>query len=130
VHALLQQKPSTQKPLVHWLPTAQAAPFEARLQTIAAQPPAEQSAAIAHPFPRLHVLPRASQSTPPQSTSVSLPSLTPSVHETHVPGLLPKQSWWAQSELTLQCLTSPHGGHAGAPMKPPPPQSTSVSFPF
>jgi hypothetical protein len=65
----------------------------------------------------------ASHCAPPQSTSVSLPSFTPSPHETHVPGPEPKQMLLVQSALVPQCFVSAQGLHE-------PPQSTSVSVPF
>jgi hypothetical protein len=65
----------------------------------------------------------ASHCGPPQSISVSLPSLMPSWQETQVPGLLPKQKLLAQSTLAEQCFWSAHFAQE-------PPQSTSVSFPF
>jgi hypothetical protein len=46
------------------------------------------------------------------------------MHETHIPGALPKQLSFAQSVFCLQCFWSAHFGHAG------PPQSTSVSISF
>jgi hypothetical protein len=46
------------------------------------------------------------------------------MHETHVPGLLPKQSPFTQSAFDLQCLRSAHFGQVG------PPQSMPVSVPF
>jgi hypothetical protein len=82
------------------------------------QTPLTQSAPSSQPWPvpqSGHVL--------PQSTSVSLPFSTKSVHvgAWHVP---PLHTALAQSPLPLQIWFEPHFGH------PPPPQSTSVSVPF
>ena len=46
-----------------------------------------------------------------------------SMHDTQVPGPVPKQSLFTQSAFTAQCFVSTQGGHAV------PPQSTSVSLP-
>jgi hypothetical protein len=60
---------------------------------------------------------------PPQSTSVSVPFLTVSLHvgAWHCPAL---QTSLAQSAFTIQAADVGHDGHD------PPPQSTSVSLPF
>ena len=75
-----------------------------------------QSAAEPQPLPVPQSLLRASPCGPPQSTSVSLPSLIPSTHETQVPGPLPKHWLFAQSVLAMQCSLSAHFGHGCAPM--------------
>lgn len=54
-------------------------------QTPSAQNVLAQSVLPAHPLPGPQVLPNASQVAPPQSTSVSVPSFTPSVQETQMP---------------------------------------------
>ncbi len=75
-----------------------------------------QSAFVRQPTPNPH-----GGQLPPQSTPVSLPFCTLSVHEgaTHTP---PEQTLSLQSLPVRQPLPSAHGGHE-------PPQSTSVSFP-
>jgi hypothetical protein len=57
-----------------------------------------------HVLPVPQVLFDASHCGPPQSTSVSLPSFTPSEQDTHVPGLVPKQKEFAQSAFAMQCF--------------------------
>jgi hypothetical protein len=82
-----------------------------------------QSLALPHPLPTGQVFPSPSHCGPPQSTPVSLPSLTMSPQDTQVPGLVPKQRLFAQSPFTMQCSRSGQSGHTA------PPQSTSVSLP-
>jgi hypothetical protein len=89
-----------------------------------------QSAATVQAWFVAQVLPCASQVGPPQSVAVSLPSFSASVHDTHVPGPAPKQTLFTQSVFFAQCFLSAHAAQAGFPLKPAPPQSTSVSFPF
>jgi hypothetical protein len=93
VHALLQQKPPLQKVLA-------------------------QSVVPPHTLP----VPHAAQAPPPQSVSVSVPFLTPSVHVGWQ--TLPVQRPPAQSPLILQARPGPHF------FAQLPPQSTSVSVPF
>src|SRR6185437_17093678 len=111
-------------PLVHCEPAVHVVPLALAPHIPDTQEALLQSVPAMHPLPTLHVLPRASQFAPPQSTSVSLPSFTPSMHETQVPGPLPKQMLFTQSPFTLQCFWSGHLAQLG------PPQSTSVSPPF
>jgi hypothetical protein len=84
---------------------------------------AEQSLFVPQPLPTAQF----AVQVPPQSTSVSFPFLTPSVHvaATHLPPLehLPLAGS-AQSVFALQFLPTAHVGPQ------PPPQSTSVSVPF
>src|SRR5262249_18557672 len=72
----------------------------------------------------MHFLPvaHAFGQPPPQSTSVSAPSATPSV-QLAAQALLPHIAL-RQSLSIMQALVGPHFGHV------PPPQSTSVSPPF
>src|SRR5258708_39780490 len=88
-------------------------------QTPLAQRPEAQS-----PFP-VHILPvpHAGQEPPPQSTSVSVPFLTPSeqLGAWHFP---PVHTMLWQSRPAEHDLPAGHAGHV------PPPQSTSVSLPF
>jgi hypothetical protein len=119
-----QQMPITHAPLEHWRFPMHAPPLAATPQTMLWQSVDAQSAPTAHPWPLGQIFPTASQLAPPQSTPVSLPSFTPSMQDTQVPGPLPKQSLVVQSVLTLQCFLSGHFGHVG------PPQSTSVSCAF
>src|SRR4051794_1031499 len=63
----------------------------------------------------------ASHSVPPQSTSVSLPFCTASLHDAGVQ--VPAQTLLVQSPLTAQAALSEQRPHE-------PPQSTSVSPPF
>jgi hypothetical protein len=124
LHAELQQIPPTQLPCAHCPFEAHACPSGRSTHTFPWHTPLAQSLATRHARPVAHVLPSASHTAPPQSLSVSLPSFTPSLHETQVPGLLPEQRLFAQSALAAQCRASAHGGHT------PPPQSLSVSLPF
>jgi hypothetical protein len=119
-----QQMPITHAPLEHWRLPAQGPPLTWTAQTKPWQSVVAQSAPTPHPWPTGQVFPTASQLGPPQSRPVSLPSFTPSMQETHVPGLDPKQRLFAQSVFNLQCFLSRHLGHAV------PPQSMSVSVPF
>jgi hypothetical protein len=75
-------------------------------------------------LPELHILPPAQgrQDKPPQSTSLSVPFLTPSEQLAGAQRNI-RQTPLAQSLPVLHTLKSPQGGHV------PPPQSTSVSFP-
>ena len=68
----------TQAPVLplHVQPVGQSGPEMHTLQTLLTQREVLQSAAPAQPFPR----PQRAQSGPPQSTSVSLPFLMPSLH--------------------------------------------------
>ncbi|HVU03081.1 MAG TPA: hypothetical protein VHE30_15075 [Polyangiaceae bacterium] len=77
-----------------------------------------QSVPVRHFFPE----PQAVQVPPPQSTSVSLPFWTASLHA----GVrqVPLQTPEVQSLAAVHVLLSTHFG------QPPPPQSTSVSLPF
>jgi hypothetical protein len=71
----------------------------------------------------LHALPCAHGAHgPPQSTSVSLPSSTPSAHESGAQ-TFERHVAEAQSAFTLHASPGGHGAHE-------PPQSTSVSSPF
>src|SRR5258708_850516 len=66
-----------------------------------------------------------SHSPPPQSTSVSCASLTPSAQLTPMHLFFEHMVYWLQSRsVTAQPCPALHTGH------PPPPQSTSVSEPF
>ncbi len=110
----------------------QAFPFvvQGRVQTwvIGSQAPEAQSAGTAQESPTAHVFPCATQD-PPQSTSVSVPSFTPSVQ------LAATQRWVLPSHR-------PEVQSAGTPQATPfaqvfpsatqaaPPQSTPVSTPF
>jgi hypothetical protein len=115
--AVLQQTPSTQKPLAQVPFDAQAAPC-GEAQTPARQAPLEQSPLT------VQALPAAQPGqTPPQSTSVSTPFLTASAQLAgwQVP---PLQTPLVQSPGAPQVLPSGHGAQV------PPPQSTAVSAPF
>src|SRR5258708_38520640 len=80
-----------------------------------------QSDDIAQFLPRAH----PSHSPPPQSTSVSCASFTPSAQLTPMHLFFEHMVYWLQSRSpTAQPCPAPHIGH------PPPPQSTSVSEPF
>jgi hypothetical protein len=63
-----------------------------------------QSFAPPQVLPVPQVLFAASHCGPPQSVSVSLPSFTPSVQDTQVPGLAPKQNEFVQSAFAAQCF--------------------------
>ena len=77
--------------------------------------PVAQSASIPHALP---IPQRCQHTSPPQSTAVSAPSLTPLTQDVHVPF-----SHWPlpQSEPCAQVLLSLHG------VQTPPPQSMSAS---
>jgi hypothetical protein len=79
-----------------------------------------QSAATLHLLPGAQPLPIVLQS-PPQSTSVSLPLSTPSMHVGAWHDA-PPHTPLVQSALITHCFPSPHGAQE-------PPQSTSVSLP-
>jgi hypothetical protein len=121
VQAVLQQNPSAQFPVMHWEERVQAAPCACRtVQTPATQAsPLTQSEPTMQAFPVAH----AAQVPPPQSTSVSLPFLTPSeqVGTRQTP---PEQTLLEQSEEMRQTLPLAQAAQV------PPPQSTSVSLPF
>jgi hypothetical protein len=85
---------------------------------LALQTPLKQSLPTAHILFRAHLLGQL----PPQSTSVSLPFCTPSLHEMGWQ-TLPTHDALAQSIAPRQRSPSPHLGHD-------PPQSMSVSLPF
>jgi hypothetical protein len=87
------------------------------------QIPPRQSAAILQPLLNAHGFPLPSQATPPQSTSVSRPFFTASLHvgAVHV-WALGSQTLSMQSAATRHFFVSAHGAQL-------PPQSTSVSFP-
>src|SRR5437588_636017 len=72
-----------------------------------------------------HILPAAqgAQMSPPQSTSVSLPSLVPSVQEVGAAQIPAAQELLAQSAGTAHILLKAQGAQM------PPPQSVSVSLP-
>jgi hypothetical protein len=65
---------------------------------------------------------QAGQLSPPQSTSVSPPFITPSV-QLGVAHVVPRQTPLAQSVFTRQASPDGHGAHE-------PPQSVAVSRPF
>jgi hypothetical protein len=119
-HAVLQQTPSAQKPLVHWVPSppVQGLPsISAGVQTpLLQKSPVTQSLSITHathlslvqtPLVQSRgsrqslVLAQDGHEAPPQSTSVSVPSLMPSeqVAATHL--LAVQASPEAQSEAVL-----------------------------
>jgi hypothetical protein len=81
--------------------------------------PLWQSLPTAHVAP----VPHFGQLAPPQSTSVSVPFFTTSVH-VGAWQMLPMHTPLAQSAATPQTLPAAHLAHV------PPPQSTSVSAPF
>jgi hypothetical protein len=83
--------------------------------------PELQSAPAPHALPLAHF----GQALPPQSTSLSLPSFAPLLHEAigRAQALL-RQIAEAQSAAPVQALAAAHLGQVG------PPQSTSVSAPF
>jgi hypothetical protein len=128
VHALLQQTFDTQLLLMHWAPLVQAVPFERAAHVPAVQRPETQSAFRPQCLPFAHFRLWPSHCAPPQSTSVSLPSMTESVHDTHRLGLVPKHKLFTQSLLEPHLLRSAHLWLA--PSHVAPPQSTSVSVPF
>src|SRR5437868_2140234 len=82
-------------------------------------------AKVAQSAPRRQVCPapHATQSEPPQSTSVSLPLRSPSMHEMQVM-LCESHTELAQSTVRTHLRPLPHGMQVG------PPQSTSVSSPL
>jgi hypothetical protein len=88
------------------------------VQTPTEQNAVLQSDAALHPSPVLHV----PQVPPPQSTPVSAPFLTPSLHAAgwHVPSL---QTPLVQSPPNVHVCESPQVGQE-------PPQSVAVSEPF
>jgi hypothetical protein len=88
-------------------------------QTPLLQRPEPQSPLPVHILPLLHF----GQLRPPQSTSVSVPFLTPSeqLGAWHLPTV--HTLLW-QSEPLVHILPDGHAGHV------PPPQSMSVSMPF
>jgi hypothetical protein len=133
LHAVLQQTPlpagPTQLPCAHCAAAVHDCPSGRSWQVVLPwQNPLWQSAAVPQPWLGWHVLFWASHCGPPQSVSVSLPSFVPSTHETHVPGPLPKQKLFLQSELLTQCSLSAHFLLAASQVAPP--QSVSVSAPF
>jgi hypothetical protein len=99
--------------------------------TPAWQLPVVQSASTTHALPSAH----GAQASPPQSTSVSMPSFTQS-WQLGEPGMIGSHIVEVgaqspavhvplmQSASLLQCLARAQGGHAS------PPQSMSVSIPF
>jgi hypothetical protein len=93
-HALLRQSESV----------LQAAPSGRSAQVVPWQRPLVQSLAPPQVLPVPQVLLSASHCGPPQSVSVSLPSFTPSVQDTQVPGAVPKQNELAQSAFAMQCF--------------------------
>jgi hypothetical protein len=115
--ALLQQTPSTQKPLAQVAFMAQVVPSGAA-QTLPRQAPLEQSRLMVQVFPA-----EQGGQGPPQSTSVSVPFLTRSAQlgGWQVPE---EQTPLTQSVPPWQVLPSGHGAQI------PPPQSTAVSLPF
>ncbi|WP_248354746.1 hypothetical protein [Anaeromyxobacter oryzae] len=117
VQAVLQQTPSTQKPLAQAPGAAQASPSGAA-QTLPLQAPLAQSPLEA----QVLAVPQRGQVVPPQSTSVSVPFLTASAQlgDWHEPDA---QTPLEQSRPRTQALPSAHAGQA------PPPQSTPVSAP-
>jgi hypothetical protein len=118
--------------LVHSLSAPQVvpSPLVAHVWAVVSQKLVVQSLLPAQPTPTAHFLPAASQSAPPQSTPVSLPSFAPSMQETQVPGLDPKQRLFLQSVLFAQCFWSAHVLLPLAAEVQLPPQSRSVSVPF
>jgi hypothetical protein len=140
VQAALQQTPSAQKPLRHWLAAVQATPLAAfGVQTPLAQysvlahcaSSAQAVQVLAEQKPLVHSLARLQcllfahgPHEPPQSTSVSLPFFTLSVHvgALHVLAVA-SHTLSRQSAPTRHFLPSAQPPHE-------PPQSTSVSFPF
>jgi hypothetical protein len=141
VQAVLQQTPSTQKPLAHWapsppvhvaplacprvhtplsqyLPAAQPASFTQATHLSPVQSPLAQSVGTRQSF----VLAQGRHEGPPQSTSVSVPSWMPSVQvgATHL--LLRQTSGEVQSVVTS------HPTHLPAPLQTlPPPSVHAVS---
>jgi hypothetical protein len=96
--------PAAHAPLRQSASVLQAAPSGRRAQVVPWQRPLVQSFAPPQVLPVSHVLFNASHCGPPQSVSVSFPSFTPSVQDTHVPGLVPKQNALAQSAFAMQCF--------------------------
>ena len=90
----------------------------AAMHVLLVQTRLSQSWLTAHDMRLLHAV----QTPPPQSTSVSFPFDTPSLHDgaTHT---RPRQAMLVQSLAFAHFLPSPHAIHT-------PPQSTSVSCPF
>jgi hypothetical protein len=87
------------------------------------QTPAQTRLMQSLPVPQLSPVSQSGHAPPPQSTSVSVPLSTPSVH---VAGWqAPERQWllW-QSDPTKHAAKSAQGEQVG------PPQSTSVSPPF
>jgi hypothetical protein len=138
LHALLQHTPSAQKPLVHcegpvqsepptfWFtqvpplivmsqnfPLAQSASFAHWTHVMAVQTPLAQSVAMRHALVRAH----GGHEEPPQSTSVSVPSFMPSLHEgdTH---WLP-----VQTSLPVQSAVLLHPTQVPLPSQTLPPSS-------
>jgi hypothetical protein len=127
LHAAVQQFPVPAMPqtlLVHCAFPVHPVPAPLSWQVVLEQKPLWQSFAFPQPWVVAQSLLCATQVVPPQSTSVSFPSFTPSLQETHVPGPVPKQSLFVQSAFTEQCFRSAHL------LLHEPPQSTSVSLPF
>jgi len=131
--AVLQQNWLPEGPMQlacrHWVLAVHDCPSGRRAQVVLPwQKPLVQSAAVPQPWEVRQVLPCASQVAPPQSTSVSSPFLTPSVHVGAwqvVPAsvVLALQTPSTQSPATRQLLVSAHLPQVA------PPQSTSVSSP-
>src|SRR5262245_55590937 len=110
LHATLQQTPSTQLPLEHWLPPAHAVPlvfFAAHVLFTSQNAIATQSMSDPHAPPTA----QPAHVPPPQSTPVSALFLTLSLQfGTQVP---PAPLHWlpAQSAFTSQPLLGPHAAH-------------------
>jgi hypothetical protein len=100
------------------LPAHCVAPGEHTAHLPCTQYPLPQSVLTPHSLPRLHFA-----HVPPQSTSVSAPFRSPSLHEMQRPAA--EQVLLAQSALAVQSLPSAQRAHVVEP-----PQSTSVSPPF
>jgi hypothetical protein len=103
-HAVWQQMLPVHALLRHSASVVQAAPSGRRAQVVPWQRPLVQSFDPPQVLPVPQVLFNASHCGPPQSVSVSLPSFRPSAQDTHVPGLVPKQNEFAQSEFAAQCF--------------------------
>jgi hypothetical protein len=119
VHVMLPPQLSGMGP--HWVPTP-AQVYAVHPQTPPTHGPLEQSPSSEQALPGSQVGPQL----PPQSTSLSAPFRTPSVHvaDWHVF----EKPWVLQTALTQSApvphvFASPHFGHCE------PPQSTSVSEP-
>jgi hypothetical protein len=86
-HLLEQEPPQSTSVSVPFLtPSVQEGPEGVAQSFEALQKPELQSVGAAQPSPSAHVFPWATQVAPPQSTPVSLPFFTPSVHVGGVAG--------------------------------------------